>query len=148
MAKPAGQLEEITLDASNNKIQGNHRVSLTKALTGAAALVKNALAWVAEEAGASTLASQISGLSNTDEFNTAYFYRMSLKDVQDSLILCVVTVRNASGLDIDNTREYEFTRSGLQAALANVAGDFSGSLTPARTISISQLGFFWVMTLI
>lgn len=131
MARNAGELRETTLNVSGGRVTGKYLCSLTKELSGGAAVMKNALAWVAEQVGASSLATQISGISNTDEFNAAYHYRMSLRNAQDSLILCRVKVTDADDYDIDDTREYEFTRDGLQDALAHVAGDFGSSALEA-----------------
>jgi hypothetical protein len=136
MARPAGQLEETSLIARNGALRGANRVSLTRKIQGGTPNVKQALAWIADTAGAGTLASQINSLGSTETWDTTYHYSMSLKTDRDGNVLCRVMVQDASGFDVDNEREYDFSRSGLKEALAQVAGDWGASTLQSQLLGL------------
>jgi hypothetical protein len=136
MARPAGQLERTTLHVRDGIVRGGYQKTLVRPVTGGIPNLKHALSWVADAVGAASLAGSIMGLSNTDTWNSTYRYNLELRNAQDNAILCTIHVRDADGHDLDDTKEYEFTRDGLKEALAEVAGQFGSATLKVEILAL------------
>jgi hypothetical protein len=127
MARPAGELTRIKLQATSNRVRATRSTELESGFTAGTAKAKarHGLAWIATQSGADSLAAQITGLtSQTEEWPTdGTTIVVQLEGAQGNTFAIDVQVKGADGLDVNDTREYKSNSANLQAALAQIATD-------------------------
>jgi len=134
--RPAGQNEGFTLRVRDDIVSAVHHVSMRRKVVSGVPTFKQTLQWIATQSGATTLASGINGISNTDSWTSGNQYTVNLCTDRDGKIRCSSQVQDTDGFDVDDTKYYEFTADGLKEALAQLASDWGSSSLASAILAL------------